>query len=59
VHDALDKIQSRITVDKTTYNKGQATYTIDNATIVTAFIDAKQKIEIISDNQVEVSGGKI
>jgi hypothetical protein len=47
VYEALDKIKSDLVIDRTTYTKSGINYTIDNVTIITAFIDSQQKVEII------------
>jgi hypothetical protein len=44
VHEALDRIKSNFTVERTTYTKSGVVYTIENATIDTTFLDSQQKV---------------
>lgn len=59
MHDALDKIATRISVERTTYNHLGVTYTADNFTLQIAFIDGRQTIDIVAKDEVAVTGGRI
>ena len=59
VHEALDKLKTKIHIDTTTYQHAEISYTISNCSLEIAYLDAKQTIDINDVNEVEVSGGRI
>ena len=59
VHDALEKVASRINVARTTYIHLGATYVADNFTLKVVYNDGRQSIDIVGYDEVTVSGGKV
>lgn len=55
----MEAIKSKLVVDKTTYVHSGINYTIDNVVLQAEYLDSKQSVEIVRDNEVKVSGGRV